>query len=269
MVSKVAVKPRGTSKLKEIINSVQQTPLDLLKDQEKNFSAESSGKKSDYIKISSLFDIDANTAMNLANDGLGDNLVMAFLLRTADSNKTEKLICRTGGKTLLMMAAKNGWIQVTKHLLNSERAKGRVTVADEYGDTCLHYAARCSAGKDYRTPILQMLINKGANPEVKNNDGKKPQEIALDMGGEDSQALVTKIMRDQLETLQAQLGNGRMVFTDLPKLKQGPPREHHVFMSHCQQTTKQTIQHIQEICKRISPNLEMWWDQVRPQSVCL
>ena len=259
MVSKVAVsKPRGTAKLEEIKNSVGKLPVDLpINDP----------------KISSLFDKTADSAMQLAEreEGRGENRVVEFL-RTCDGEEWEKLISSRaeGGKTLLMMAAENGWIKVTKHLLeklSSDQAKHEVSVSDDLGDTCLHYAARCSAGKDYRTPILKMLVDKGADPEAENKAKQKPQEIALDTGGEDGRGLVAKIIRDISDARLAQNGNGRMVFTDLPKLNGG--LKWHVFISHCQKTTKLTIQHIKEIYNRISPSLKMWWDQVRPTSARL
>ena len=79
-------------------------------------------------------------------------------------------------RTKLHLAVKEGSLKKTKLYL-SIGAKINLWARDIYGWTPLHYAASIDS-----EDIVDILLQKGADPKIKDNEGKTPLDIAVEKG---------------------------------------------------------------------------------------
>lgn len=83
------------------------------------------------------------------------------------------------------------WDQVIILLLNSDGLQSlhnapqwqldtlaNMDFQNKYGDTALHIAARCIFDGDFRIRRIKLLLQAGANKNIKNNDDKTPEDLA-------------------------------------------------------------------------------------------
>lgn len=82
------------------------------------------------------------------------------------------------GRTKLHLAVMEGSLKKTKLYLYIG-AKINLWARDNYGWTPLHYAASIGSGD-----IVEILLKKGADPNIKDNEGKIPLDIAVEKGHE-------------------------------------------------------------------------------------
>jgi len=75
------------------------------------------------------------------------------------------------GSTALHWAAYSGHLECVIQLLNTPRVS--IDVQNKLGDTALHNAAWKG-----HADIIEELLRKGANKDLKNNDNKKPYDMA-------------------------------------------------------------------------------------------
>ncbi|MDV6248569.1 ankyrin repeat domain-containing protein [Wolbachia endosymbiont of Zaprionus taronus] len=100
-----------------------------------------------------------------------DEAIHPLLKAGADLNMQDNK-----GKTLLHdTAIYSSDYEGLKYLLD---AKTDPNIQDKKGNTPLHYyAANCN---DYSRKVMDLLISKGADLNIKNNNGKTPLQIAID-----------------------------------------------------------------------------------------
>ena len=79
------------------------------------------------------------------------------------------------GDTALIIASFYGFHDIIKLLL--DRPDIKLNIQNNEGYTALHYAVSME-----NIDIIKSLIKAGANPDIKNNDGQSPSDIALDIG---------------------------------------------------------------------------------------
>ena len=79
-----------------------------------------------------------------------------------------------GGYTPLHFAAQQGSISAATLLV---AAGAQVEIADGFGNTALHKAAFQFQGGD--PALIRLLLDAGADPDIRNNTGKSPREVAL------------------------------------------------------------------------------------------
>ena len=91
-----------------------------------------------------------------------------------------------GGNTALHLASANGFIEVVKYLVNELHCD--INAKNKSLSTPLSWAAFNGQKK-----VVEFLLEKGADFDVKNINGKKPSELAYDCGYYDiSDILLTK-----------------------------------------------------------------------------
>lgn len=101
--------------------------------------------------------------------GTGDAQAVSLLLSLgADANRQNTL-----GRTALMIAASRGDARMAETLLT---AKQDLDLCDGSGDTALHVAFEQNGGTV--DDIFRMLLQAGASPVARNNNGETPLMIA-------------------------------------------------------------------------------------------
>ena len=91
-----------------------------------------------------------------------------------------------GGNTALHLASANGFIEVVKYLVNELHCD--INAKNKSLSTPLSWAAF-----NGHKSVVEFLLEKGADFDVKNVNGKKPSELAYDCGFYDvSDILLTK-----------------------------------------------------------------------------
>ena len=91
-----------------------------------------------------------------------------------------------GGNTALHLASANGFIEVVKYLVDELHCD--INAKNKSLSTPLSWAAFNGQKK-----VVEFLLEKGADFDVKNSNGKKPSELAYDNGYYDvSDILLTK-----------------------------------------------------------------------------
>ncbi|WP_425385045.1 ankyrin repeat domain-containing protein [Wolbachia endosymbiont (group B) of Schoenobius gigantella] len=121
-----------------------------------------------------------------------DEVIPSLLKAGADLNMKDNK-----GKTLLHDTAiySSGYEDVG-YLLD---AKADPNIQDEKGNTPLHYyAAKCS---DHSRKTMGLLISKGADLSIKNNDGKTPLQVAID-----NDNIIGCLLKNNQKKLREQLG---------------------------------------------------------------
>ena len=101
-----------------------------------------------------------------------------------------------GGNTALHLASANGFIEVVKYLVNELHCD--VNAKNKSLSTPLSWAAFNGQKK-----VVEFLLEKGADFDIKNKNGKKPSELAYDCGYYDvSDILLTKENEKYQGTIQ-------------------------------------------------------------------
>ena len=91
-----------------------------------------------------------------------------------------------GGNTALHLASANGFIEVVKYLVDELHCD--INAKNKSLSTPLSWAAFNGQKK-----VVEFLLEKGADFDVKNANGKKPSQLAYDSGYyEVSEILLTK-----------------------------------------------------------------------------
>ena len=91
-----------------------------------------------------------------------------------------------GGNTALHLASANGFIEIVKYLVNELHCD--INIKNKSLSTPLSWAAF-----NGQKAVVEFLLEKGADFDVKNINGKKPSELAYDCGYYDvSDILLTK-----------------------------------------------------------------------------
>lgn len=76
------------------------------------------------------------------------------------------------GMPILYMAAKHGFHKSLKLLIN---AGAKVNAKNTRNETALHGAVQASS---YCRECIEVLLENGADPNIKNRDGRTPAELA-------------------------------------------------------------------------------------------
>ena len=119
-----------------------------------------------------------------------DQAALALIEGGADVNRVY------GGETPLHSAARNSAFQTAKALL----ARGANPDATDSSDnTPLHVAARLSDSPE-NVALVSLLLDKGANPNIRNNAGWRPLDLAYDNGGRRDARLARRKMMAALIT---------------------------------------------------------------------
>ena len=144
--------------------------------------------------VSLLLAADAN--VNLQGDG-GDTplhletragrlgMVSLFLGRGANPD-----IANAQGETPLHLAARDSAFGIVKHLLDHEANPDAI---DSDGDTPLHEMARLADAAG-NVALVSLLLDKGADPNIRNGDGWRPLDLAYDNGGRRDARLARRMM---------------------------------------------------------------------------
>ncbi|WP_223823063.1 MULTISPECIES: ankyrin repeat domain-containing protein [Wolbachia] len=121
-----------------------------------------------------------------------DEIIPSLLKAGADLNMQDNK-----GKTLLHdTAIYSSGYEDLGYLLD---AKADPNIQDEKGNTPLHYyAAKCS---DQSRKTMDLLISKGADLSIKNNDGKTPLQVAIDNNN-----IIGCLLTNSQKKLREQLG---------------------------------------------------------------
>ncbi|UPA55360.1 ankyrin repeat domain-containing protein [Wolbachia pipientis] len=121
-----------------------------------------------------------------------DEVIPSLLKAGADLNMQDNK-----GKTLLHdTAIYSSGYEDLGYLLD---AKADPNIQDEKGNTPLHYyAAKCS---DQSRKTMDLLISKGADLSIKNNDGKTPLQVAID-----NDNIIGCLLTNSQKKLREQLG---------------------------------------------------------------
>ncbi|ACN95318.1 ankyrin repeat domain-containing protein [Wolbachia pipientis] len=121
-----------------------------------------------------------------------DEIIPSLLKAGADLNMQDNK-----GKTLLHdTAIYSSGYEDLGYLLD---AKADPNIQDEKGNTPLHYyAAKCS---DQSRKTMDLLISKGADLSIKNNDGKTPLQVAID-----NDNIIGCLLTNSQKKLREQLG---------------------------------------------------------------
>ncbi len=96
------------------------------------------------------------------------SLCQQFLAQGADGS-----ICDENGKTCLMWAAEQGFINIMQEIANQQN----INEKDIYGNTPLHYAIISQ-----NELVISFILNKGADYTIKNFKGLTPYGLAVDTG---------------------------------------------------------------------------------------
>ena len=140
--------------------------------------------------------LSANANVNL-QDGGGETplhletragrlgMVSLFLERGANPD-----IANGRGETPLHLAARDSAFGIVKLLL----VRGaNVNATSFYGNTALHRAVRLS-DEAANVALVSLLLDKGANPNIRNRDGWRPLDLAYDNGGRRDARLARRMM---------------------------------------------------------------------------
>ena len=113
-------------------------------------------------------------------------LLKLFLDAGADPN------CRSHyGTTPLMLAAMNNQSESVRLLLD---AGADVNLVDSFGETALICASHALTDTDTDTACIEMLLKAGADPFVKNKEGKTAYDVALELEKDTSAELLKAAM---------------------------------------------------------------------------
>jgi len=95
------------------------------------------------------------------------------------TNGADPLAGDQEGTTPLHVSAKLANIKITRLLVDHDRMGADVNFADKHGSTPLHFAvgAHESTGAD-ATKVVKFLLDRGANPDAKDSEGKTPEDFA-------------------------------------------------------------------------------------------
>jgi len=77
-----------------------------------------------------------------------------------------------GGRTPLLWAANNGAYKVLKELLRTEEGKATINMKGRGGNTALILATTAKVTPKKRLEMVKKLLNKKADPNIKNRKGK-------------------------------------------------------------------------------------------------
>jgi uncharacterized protein len=146
----------------------------------------------------SLKDKEGKAAAVYALGRYGSVEVLRFLL-----DKGMSVEARYKGLTCLMWAAKQINLEAVKLLL--ERG-ANIHATDRLGNTALHHAVMWEGVSTYRDkvrPILETLVEKGANLQARNKEGEKPFQLApgrnLSLLPEDFRFLVERTASEEVK----------------------------------------------------------------------
>ena len=107
-----------------------------------------------------------------------DQAALALIEGGADVNRVYGEVHH--GETPLHRAAQTGSAAVAKVLLSRG---ANLDAADYTGDTPLHEAVRRSDAAE-NVALVSLLLDKGADPNIRNNAGWRPLDLAYDDGGQ-------------------------------------------------------------------------------------
>ena len=95
------------------------------------------------------------------------------------TNGADPLAGDQEGTTALHVSAKLANIKITRLLVDHDRMGADVNFADKHGSTPLHFAvgAHESTGAD-ATKVVKFLLDRGANPDARDSEGKTPADFA-------------------------------------------------------------------------------------------
>ena len=133
-----------------------------------------------------------------------------FLLENgADSNTV-----RDDGRSILRHACFAGRVDAVRLLLNHGAA---VNARDaHHGKTALHQTAVCPIGPNAN--VLEVLLERGANPKISDNDGMLPLELACEQGGSlDAIYVLFRAMPGDVTLKRPKRKNKTEAAYDLPK----------------------------------------------------
>ena len=119
-----------------------------------------------------------------------------------------------GGNTALHLASANGFLDVVKYLINELHCD--INAKNKSQSTPLSWAAF-----NGQKAVVEFLLEKGADFDIKNANGKKPSELAYDSGYYDvSDILLSKENEKYKGTIQEEKNEDVNIEEDLKEEKE-------------------------------------------------
>ena len=128
---------------------------------------------------------DDETPLHLETQAGREEFVLWLLQRGANPD-----FANAQSETPLHLAARDSAFGIVKHLLDHEANPNAI---DSDGDTVLHESVRLSDAAG-NVALVSLLLDKGADPNIRNRDGWRPLDLAYDNGGRRDARLARRMM---------------------------------------------------------------------------
>ena len=128
---------------------------------------------------------DDETPLHLETQAGREEFVLWLLERGANPDLANAQV-----ETPLHLAARDSAFGIVKHLLDHE---ANPDATDFDGDTALHESVRLSDAAE-NVALVSLLLDKGADPNIRNGDGWRPLDLAYDNGGRRDARLARRMM---------------------------------------------------------------------------
>jgi len=127
-----------------------------------------------YVISIPSFDFDFRDSTNGNNVLMFSVIEKPYFIRKILEKKPEYMyeINERGENALIIACKANNYMSVSTLL----EYPVPINCQDELGNSALHYAVKCK-----KPAIIQLLVKKGANTQLKNNEGESAEDIAMKM----------------------------------------------------------------------------------------
>ncbi len=165
----------GAARLSSPLDSASNTAVHLLA--EKNHSAQlesllSEASRPEIDEVLVCTNSQGNTALHLAAQYNSIDIVVSLAAQRSASLQEAMKMTNADGLTPLLLASKEGHVQVAHELLN-EVPSGVYIGDQDAGNTALHFAAQ-----EGHLPMVELLLARGADVNARNNFQQTPLHLA-------------------------------------------------------------------------------------------